>query len=346
MSTMSATVFSPAKDEISFKLLEVNVISAHDLPPMAKMLRTYVLARVNADQILKTSVDHKGHTNPCWNHKMVFRVDKKFLRRHSSAITFEIYNVAWLRDLPIGTSRLPIQNILNCNSAMKPLALPVCRPSGLLKGTVNVTVSIVDKAAESQGKHKDKGKLSPSLDELIAAKFEPSKDLANVQNFTLMLNDNDSKLTKKKPRKRCSSRSTYSKTVRPLPSDIVAGLNESSTVDSSEHQSHAQSATSGNSWMVGVDDESMEDRIKLDSKMSVKWDDNDLFLEKDDGKHKKKHHHHHNRRHPDGGGLLSCFVKGFQFTFACGRKGSTVKNKEKKMAGKGRSNADDFMNFI
>ncbi|KAL8099348.1 hypothetical protein AgCh_031850 [Apium graveolens] len=335
MSTMSATAFSRAKDEIPFKLLQVNVISAHDLPPMAKMLRTYVLARVNADQILKTSVDHKGHTNPCWNHKMVFRVDEKFLQRRSSAITFEIYNVAWLRDLPIGTSRLSIQNILNCNTTMKPLALPVCRPSGLLKGTVNVMINIVDKASESEGKHEDEGKLSPSLDDLIAAKFEPSKDLANVQNFTLMLNDNDSKLTKKKPRKRSSSRSTYSGKVRPLPSDIVAGLNESSTVDSPEHQSHVQSATFDNSWMVGVDDESMEDRKKLDSKMSVKWDDNDFFLDRDNGKHKKNHHRHHNRRHPDGRGMLSCFLKGFEFTFACGGRGSTVKNNKKKMVGKG-----------
>ncbi|KAK1356245.1 C2 domain-containing protein [Heracleum sosnowskyi] len=333
---MSATTFSRAKDKIPFKLLEVNVISAHDLPPMSKMLRTYVVARVNADQILKTSVDHKGHTNPSWNHKMVFRVDENFVRRHSSAITFEIYNVAWLRDLPIGTSRLPIQNIFNCNSTTKPLALPICRPSGLLKGTVSVTVNIVDKAVESEAKHKKKGNLSPSLDEMIAAKFEPPKDLTNVQNFTLMLNDNDSKLTKKIPRKRCSSRSTYSGTLRPLPSDIVAGLNESSSVDSSpEHQSLAPSANFVNmSGMVGVDESS----TKLNSKITIGW-----LLEKDNGKHKKKHYHHRNRKHPHGGGLLSCIAKGFEFTFACGGRGSSVKNNKTKMVGKGRSKADDFI---
>lgn len=333
-------------DEIPFKLLEVNVISAHDLPPMAKMLRTYVLARVNADHKLKTPVDHKGHVNPSWNHKMVFRVDEKFLRSHSSAITLEIYNVAWLRDLPIGTSRLPIQNILNNSSAMKPLALPICRPSGLLKGTLNVTVNIVDKAAESEEKERDKSKSCPSLNEIIAAKFEPSEELANVQDFKLMLNDNDSKSTKRKQRKRCSSRSTYSGALRPLPSDIVAALNEPSSVDSPEHQYFARSATFDNSWMVGVDDESMEEGVKVNSQMSVKWGNNDFSLEKDNGKHEKKHRHHHNRRHSDGGGLLSCFVKGFEFTFACGGKRSTVKNNKKKMVGKGKRNADDFMNFI
>lgn len=338
---MSATTFSPVMDEFSFKLLEINVISAHDLPPMAKMLRTYVLARINADHKLKTPVDHKGHINPSWSHKMVFRVDEKFLRSNSSAITFEIYNVAWLRDLPIGTSRLPIQNILNSNSASKPLALPICRPSGHLKGTINVTVNIVDKAAESAAKEKDKSKSCPSLDEIIAAKFEPSEEMANVQDFTLMLNDNDSKSTKKKSRKRASSRSTYSEALRPLPSDIVAALNEPpSSVDSLEHESFAPSATFDNSWMVGVDDESMEEPIKKNSKITIGW-----LLEKDNIKHKKKHGYHHNRRHSDGGRLLSCVVKGFEFTFACGGRTSTMKSKKNKMVGKGKRNADDFLNF-
>lgn len=344
MSTKSAAAFSSTKSEIPLKLLEINVISANDLPPMGKMLRTYVLARVNSDQIMKTSVDHKGNTNPSWNHKMVFRVDEKFLQRHSSAITFEIYNVAWLRDLPMGTTRFPIQNILNNNSIMKPMPLPICHPSGLLKGTISVTVNIVDKAVESKAKHKDEGKLSSSLDEIIAAKFKPSKDLTNVQNFTLMLNDNNSKF--KKPRKRCLSKITYWETLGPLPSDIVAALKESSSVDSSEHQSLARNDTSDNSWMVGVGDESTEDRIKLDSKMSVKWDDNIFLLEKDNKTHKKKNHHHHNWSHTDGGGLLSCFVKGFEFTFACGGRGNTAKKNKMKMVGKGRSKVDDFMNFI
>nr|XP_017233582.1 PREDICTED: uncharacterized protein LOC108207660 [Daucus carota subsp. sativus] len=323
---MPPITIPPNMDETPYKLLEVNVISAHDLPCTAKTLRTYVSARVNDDHNQKTPLDHKGHINPSWNHKMVFRVDEKFMRSRSSAITFEIYNVAWLRDLPIGTTRLPIQNVLNNNSAMKPMALPISRPSGLLKGTINVTINIVDKDVDSEAKQKVKDKSCQSLEEIIAQKFEPSKDLENVQDFKLMLNEKDSKVVKKTRRKRCSSKSTESGTLRPLPSDIVAALNETSRVNSPEHQSFARSATFDNNWMAGVDDESTKEQTKMNS---FDWD------ESDDGKHKKKrpHHQHHNRRHSDGGGLLLCFIKGFEFTFACGGSSRVKKNKAEMVAG-------------
>ncbi|KAL0298590.1 UNVERIFIED_CONTAM: hypothetical protein Sradi_6518800 [Sesamum radiatum] len=130
-----------------YRLLEINIISAHDLPPVSKMLRTFAVAYVQPDHKLTTRIDHQGHTNPTWNYKVAFHVDEKFLKQESSAVTIEIYNLAWLRDLPIGTTRLLINNLsppLKKNPAFRRVALQICRPSGHLQGTLNVGVQLID----------------------------------------------------------------------------------------------------------------------------------------------------------------------------------------------------------
>ncbi|KAK4385816.1 hypothetical protein Sango_2705600 [Sesamum angolense] len=75
------------------------------------------------------------------------RLHEKFLKQESSAVTIEIYNLAWLRDLPIGTTRLLINNLsppLKKNPAFRRVALQICRPSGHLQGTLNVGVQLID----------------------------------------------------------------------------------------------------------------------------------------------------------------------------------------------------------
>ncbi|KAK4433137.1 hypothetical protein Salat_1075900 [Sesamum alatum] len=130
-----------------FRLLEINIISAQDLPPVSKMLRTFAVAYVHPDHKLTTRIDHQGHTNPTWNYKVVFHVDEKFLKQESSAVTIEIYNLAWLRDLPIGTTRLLVNHLsppLKKNPAFRRVALQICRPSGHLQGTLHVGVQLID----------------------------------------------------------------------------------------------------------------------------------------------------------------------------------------------------------
>ncbi|KAL8544528.1 hypothetical protein ACS0TY_004920 [Phlomoides rotata] len=127
--------------------LEINIISAHDLPPVSKMLRTFAVAYIHPDQKLTTKIDHNGHTNPAWNYKVLFHVDEKFLKQESSAITFEIYNLAWLRDLPIGTARLSIGHLsppLIKNPGFRRVAIKITRPSGHLQGTLNLGVQLVE----------------------------------------------------------------------------------------------------------------------------------------------------------------------------------------------------------
>lgn len=115
---------------------------------------------------------------------MVFRVDDKFLRSNSSAIVFDIYNIAWLRDLPIGTTRLPIDQILLNNpssSGMKPLALQICQPSGHLKGILNVSFNLVNNSVQS----------SPVANEI------PISTIQNLDERDEIISDNQGKyLTK------------------------------------------------------------------------------------------------------------------------------------------------------
>lgn len=133
---------------MAFKHLEINILSARDLAPVSKLLRTYAVAWIHPDQKLTTRVDHRGHTNPTWNYRFVFALDDRFLASSSSSLTVEIYNVSWLRDIPIGYVHAPIANILpppsQTNSKMRLVSLHILRPSGTLQGTLNLGVNVVD----------------------------------------------------------------------------------------------------------------------------------------------------------------------------------------------------------
>lgn len=135
----------------TYKLLEINLISARDLPPLSKVLRTFAVAYVTPDHKLTTKIDHQGHTNPTWNYKMQFHVELEFLKQESSTLTVEIYNLAWLRDLPIGTAHLNLNTLLSAppskNKSGQRFSLQVCRPNGFLKGKVNLSIQLVDVAA-------------------------------------------------------------------------------------------------------------------------------------------------------------------------------------------------------
>ncbi|KZV39244.1 hypothetical protein F511_24472 [Dorcoceras hygrometricum] len=132
-----------------FKLLEINIISAQDLPPVSKTLRTFAAVYIDPGHKLTTRVDQRGSTNPTWNYKVAFQVDDEFLKSESSAVTFEIYNVTWLRDLPIGTTHLLINNLsptLRRNSSERTVKIPICTASGHLQGTLNLGLHLVGNA--------------------------------------------------------------------------------------------------------------------------------------------------------------------------------------------------------
>ncbi|KAJ8770178.1 hypothetical protein K2173_011513 [Erythroxylum novogranatense] len=156
-----------------FQLLEINVISAQDLAPVSKSMRTYAVVWVHQERKLTTKVDQHGHINPQWNEKFVFRVDDTFLNAETSAIMIEIFAAAWLRDVQIGSVRVLISNLFpshNNNSKMHFVALQVRRPSGRPQGILNMGVQILDNTMRSMPLLTELSASAIGFNELIDAK--------------------------------------------------------------------------------------------------------------------------------------------------------------------------------
>ncbi|GMG99878.1 hypothetical protein Nepgr_001718 [Nepenthes gracilis] len=135
---------------ITYKLLEINVISAQDLATIGRSMHTYVIAWINSARKLTTRTDPKGHNNPKWNDKFVFRVDDDFLNSETAAVMIEIYNQAWLRDVIVGSARVLVSSLIPYQkSSTRFVALQIRRPSGRPQGILNVCVSVHDGTMKS-----------------------------------------------------------------------------------------------------------------------------------------------------------------------------------------------------
>ncbi|XP_004297932.1 PREDICTED: uncharacterized protein LOC101311957 [Fragaria vesca subsp. vesca] len=141
-----------------FQLLELNVISAQDLAPVSRSMRTYAIAWVHPDRKLSTRVDTHGHNNPTWNDKFVFRVDEDFLHEDTSAVMIEIYALHWFKDVHVGTIRVLVGNLIQTPAkphhhhpqlGMRFVALQVRRPSGRPQGILNIGVALLHSSMRS-----------------------------------------------------------------------------------------------------------------------------------------------------------------------------------------------------
>ncbi|CAH8331449.1 unnamed protein product [Eruca vesicaria subsp. sativa] len=149
----------------NFQLLELNIISAQDLAPVSRKMKTYAVAWVHSERKLTTRVDYSGGANPTWNDKFVFRVSEDFLYADTSAVVVEIYALHWFRDVHVGTIRVLISNLIPPNRrpgyrtneeyrhspppGMRFVALQVRRPSGRPQGILNIGVGILDGSMRS-----------------------------------------------------------------------------------------------------------------------------------------------------------------------------------------------------
>lgn len=135
------------------RVLEINVISAHDLALVSKSMKSYAVAWVDPDRKVTTRVDQTDLNNPSWNEKFVFRVDDRFLTDETSAIMIEIYAAAWLKDALIGSVRVLISHLFgtltNSSSATRYVALQVRRPSGRPQGIINMGITLLDNTMRS-----------------------------------------------------------------------------------------------------------------------------------------------------------------------------------------------------
>ncbi|XP_023006053.1 uncharacterized protein LOC111498924 [Cucurbita maxima] len=143
-----------------FQLLELNLISAQDLAPVSRSMRTYAIASVHPDRKLSTRVDTHGHNNPTWNDKFVFRVDDEFLHSDTSAVMIEIYALHWFKDIHVGTVRILVGNLIPTpprlhqfsqqpQVGMRFVALQVRRPSGRPQGILNIGVALLHSSMRS-----------------------------------------------------------------------------------------------------------------------------------------------------------------------------------------------------
>ncbi|KAK4433136.1 hypothetical protein Salat_1075800 [Sesamum alatum] len=154
----SSCISDPPLPPTPLQLLDVSLISAQDLAPVCKSMRTYAVAWINPNRKLTTRTDLQGHTHPTWNEKFSFRVDAKSLISENSAMTVEIYTVSWFRDVLVGTVRVLISDLLappsgialqNLPRSTRFIALQVRRPSGAPQGILNMGVSLLDTTMRS-----------------------------------------------------------------------------------------------------------------------------------------------------------------------------------------------------
>ncbi|XP_019193166.1 PREDICTED: uncharacterized protein LOC109187434 [Ipomoea nil] len=148
--TGSAVTFQPPP---SHRILEICLISAKDLSPVSKPLRSYALIWVHPNRKRSTGIDQNGNTNPAWNDKFSFRVTDEFLNSERSAVNVEIYASSWFRDVLVGTVRVTTSNLITpiAVNGQRFVALQVRRPSGNHQGILNMAVSLIDRRVNAKG---------------------------------------------------------------------------------------------------------------------------------------------------------------------------------------------------
>ncbi|KAI8006248.1 hypothetical protein LOK49_LG07G01733 [Camellia lanceoleosa] len=333
------------------KLLEISVLSAQHLAPVSKLLRTYAVAWFDPDQKLTTKVDHHGHTNPTWNYRFVFRVNDDFLNSAASAITIEIYNVSWLRDIPIGTVTALITDILppslrsQKNSTIRLVPLQIRRPSGSFHGVLNLGVNLIDCTRRSMPLD---SQLSPATTIQIDVKEDKNKE-------NIIMQPNDAKMKKlwrsrsersivtasvkgeysgskggsdesrlsfgKCSRSKATTRSSASY-MRPIPSEVAAFMAKGLYSD-------VGSSIFENWTVVGDNDENLSSKHKV-----VMWK-----KKNDDGDQHDRHHLSNLKKKKKKNsksiaeGLLSCFgiTCGYECNIMCGTPKNKNKSKNKNM---------------
>ncbi|KAF2573330.1 hypothetical protein F2Q70_00000847 [Brassica cretica] len=131
------------------QILEMNIISAQELAPVARCMKTYAVAWIDPERKLTTRVDNTGGTSPTWNDKFVFRLDEEALYDGTSIVVIEIYALHWFKDIHVGTVQTLISDLVNPSSGMRFVTLEVLRASGRPHGLLNIAVGLIDNSGQS-----------------------------------------------------------------------------------------------------------------------------------------------------------------------------------------------------
>lgn len=130
------------------RTLELNVISGTHLRKVKTLghQTSYVVAYIYPDQRYTSEVDFVGGLSPAWNFKLNLKCNERLLQRHGSYLTIEIYSHVHSSKKLIGTVIIPLRDLAKdprCNIDTPAfMSFEVCRPSGLAKGVLNLSVKL------------------------------------------------------------------------------------------------------------------------------------------------------------------------------------------------------------
>ncbi|KAL3654025.1 hypothetical protein CASFOL_003706 [Castilleja foliolosa] len=183
-STVSnSEVSMQAPPPSSLHLLEISLISAQDLTPITKSMRTYAVAWTHPSRKLTTRTDQHGHTHPTWNEKFTFRVDDNFLASEDSAIHIEICTASWFREVLVGTVHVLVSDLLHpdpqASRRMRFVALQVRRPSGAPQGILNMGVSLLRQNPSGMDEFRD------AIEQKVNTLYLEDRDNDNERKITL-----------------------------------------------------------------------------------------------------------------------------------------------------------------
>jgi hypothetical protein len=134
---------------IEERMLELTIISAQDLKKVSTFGHdsSYAVAYIYSGDRKTTSVDSKGRESPRWNTKLSLTCDEKLLHQAGAYIIVEIYHYGSFSNKLVGTSRISLLDVGKLVGSTKPksMELEVLRPSGKVKGVLNVSVKVGDK---------------------------------------------------------------------------------------------------------------------------------------------------------------------------------------------------------
>ncbi|XP_075483820.1 uncharacterized protein LOC142523977 [Primulina tabacum] len=156
-TVMSSSVSSQIPPPTPSNILEISLISAQDLAPITKSMRTYATTWIHPNRKLTTRTDQNGLTNPTWNDKFAFRVDNELLMSENGTVTVEIYTVSWFRDVLVGIVQVLVNDLVTPALRMSQnhpkntrfVALQVRRPSGSPQGILNMGIALLDSTMRS-----------------------------------------------------------------------------------------------------------------------------------------------------------------------------------------------------
>ncbi|XP_050374353.1 uncharacterized protein LOC126791899 [Argentina anserina] len=244
-----------------FQLLELNVISAQDLAPVSRSMRTYAIAWVHPDRKLSTRVDTHGHNNPTWNDKFVFRVDEDFLHEDTSAVMIEIYALHWFKDVHVGTIRVLVGNLIptpvkphhhHPQLGMRFVALQVRRPSGRPQGILNIGVALLHSSMRSMPLYSQLSTSAVGYKQLMG-KDDPPRSQTHRSQSTF------SKPELRRSKSDCSSmfgselrsKEFHKKDKKGKSSSVVSGSSEVSNENTKKGRSKASSLINGSEIIKG-----------------------------------------------------------------------------------------------